>query len=180
MIEPALVPVRRKREPKSKVPNPKLCHALLDLSESKQLNTAICEWIVYSVDYNENCCGECVCGCKKCYYLYTLRNVHNNNYLAYIGSICVGYFVKTNKEIKEVKHVFDSDNNIFDPPGAKTFVSGMKYIDIYNACRWWLDGQVSKWRPGQSQDKNTKKRNKEFTKIITWYKVRKAYLKKRY
>ncbi len=65
---------------------------VLEKSESKNWKYAVNEWEICDCDEDETCSTQCICGKEGLRYLFTIRNIINNNKLYPIGSSCIKKF----------------------------------------------------------------------------------------
>lgn len=68
---------------------------VINLSESTTWESAVKEWVLDEWDEDNKSKSECVCGKRNIRYLFTIRNIHNNNELGWIGSECIKKFNRT-------------------------------------------------------------------------------------
>ncbi len=65
---------------------------IIELSVAKMWLDAIQEWDIADCEEDEDAGSECVCGKENLRYLYTVKNIRNNNTLYPIGSSCIKKF----------------------------------------------------------------------------------------
>lgn len=70
----------------------KLIEKVINLSNSKEWNSAVLEWFIYDYSEDEEACTSCVCGKEGLRYLFTIKNRINGNILYPIGSSCIKKF----------------------------------------------------------------------------------------
>ena len=146
--------------------------AVVRASVANKWDSAQHEWIPSGiVEEDLELKGECICGKFGLRFLFTIRNIYNNNTLFYIGSECIQYF--DNKELldadKAVRAACRKDKTIFDPMGSRTEVSGMTYLEILTEHRRWLEFVAPRWKPKPDSEE----RNKAFSQLFAWYEIRK-------
>ena len=68
-----------------------LINTVIEKSVNKSWNTAVLEWEIDDVIEDENHESSCICGKENIRYLFTIKNINNQNTLFPIGSL--NYFM---------------------------------------------------------------------------------------
>ena len=61
-------------------------------SISDSWEEAVGEWEIFDCEEDSSLSESCVCGKERLKFLFTIKNVHNDNYLYPIGSSCINKF----------------------------------------------------------------------------------------
>ena len=69
-----------------------LIKTVIDLSESNNWENAVSEWEIIDCEEDETRDNSCVCGKERLRYLFTLKNIYNDELLFPIGSSCIHKF----------------------------------------------------------------------------------------
>lgn len=69
-----------------------LKNAVIEASEADNWEDAVKEWEVVSCEEDDTLSESCICGQEQLRYLYTIRNLNNENELYPIGSSCINRF----------------------------------------------------------------------------------------
>lgn len=69
-----------------------LLETIIGKSSSKSWDNAVLEWDIDDVIEDEDNESSCICGKENIRYLFTIRNIHNQNILFPIGSSCIKKF----------------------------------------------------------------------------------------
>ena len=85
-----------------------LIKAVIDASEADVWELAVLEWEIYDCEEDESASSQCVCKHEGLRYLYTIRNIKNENRLFPIGSTCIKKFEREdlNEEISVMEQLF--------------------------------------------------------------------------
>lgn len=70
----------------------RLQERVINSSVSDKWFEAKSEWVVVGLEEDETVSSECVCGQENLRYLYTIKNIRNDNTLFPIGSHCINQF----------------------------------------------------------------------------------------
>jgi len=72
-----------------------LFETVIKESTDDSWSSAVLEWEIYDAEEDVDMNSKCICGKEGLRYLYTIRNVHNDNILHPIGSQCIKKFERS-------------------------------------------------------------------------------------
>lgn len=98
-----------------------LIKSVTDKSESKGWEGAVSEWEVFDCEEDDDVESSCICGKENIKYLFTIRNIINNNKLYPIGSSCIKKFNRT--DLNEVIAVKESMFKLLHEIQKNTYIS---------------------------------------------------------
>ena len=85
-----------------------LIKRVLEHSVSNEWSIAVSEWKMIDVEEDSWCESQCVCGKENIRYLFTIKNIYNNNKINPIGSRCIKRF-----NVKELSELVSLKESLF-------------------------------------------------------------------
>ncbi|MGX7140000.1 hypothetical protein ACWOBX_00775 [Facklamia languida] len=82
-----------------------LINKVINASEAEVWLSAVEEWEIIDceLDYEQD--SQCICGKERIKYLYTIKNIYNNNLLYPIGSNCIKKFERM--DLKDITNIYE-------------------------------------------------------------------------
>lgn len=84
--------------------------AVIEASENRFWEEAVCEWEIMDCYIDENRKSVCICGQEGLKYCFTIQNRYNGNILYPIGSSCINQFGRN--DLKQIVSVYEQMFNI--------------------------------------------------------------------
>lgn len=84
--------------------------AVIEASENRFWEEAVCEWEIMDCYIDENRKSVCICGQEGLKYCFTIQNRYNGNILYSIGSSCINQFGRS--DLKQIVSVYEQMFNI--------------------------------------------------------------------
>ncbi|MBK5458797.1 hypothetical protein [Peribacillus sp. TH27] len=98
-----------------------LIKTVIEKSVSKSWNTAVLEWEIDDVIEDEDNESSCICGKENIRYLFTIKNINNQNTLFPIGSSCIKKFDR--EDLNELTLVNEKLFKLFHGVKANEFIT---------------------------------------------------------
>lgn len=98
-----------------------LIKTVIEKSVSKSWNNAVLEWEIDDVIEDEDNESSCICGKENIRYLFTIKNINNQNTLFPIGSSCIKKFER--EDLNELTLVNEKLFKLFHAVKANAFIS---------------------------------------------------------
>lgn len=98
-----------------------LINTVIEKSVNKSWNTAVLEWEIDDVIEDENHESSCICGKENIRYLFTIKNINNQNTLFPIGSSCIKKFER--EDLNELTLVNEKLFKLFHAVKANAFIT---------------------------------------------------------
>ena len=98
-----------------------LIKTVIEKSVNKSWNTAVLEWEIDDVIEDEDNESSCICGKENIRYLFTIKNINNQNTLFPIGSSCIKKFDR--EDLNELTSVNEKLFKLFHAVKANEFIT---------------------------------------------------------
>lgn len=98
-----------------------LIKTVIEKSVSMSWDTAVLEWEIDDVIEDEDNESSCICGKENIRYLFTIKNINNQNKLFPIGSSCIKKFDR--EDLNELTLVNEKLFKLFHAVEANEFIS---------------------------------------------------------
>ena len=98
-----------------------LVKTVIERSLSKSWDAAVLEWEIDDVIEDENNDSSCICGKENIRYLFTIKNINNQNKLFPIGSSCIKKFDR--EDLNEITLINEKLFKLFHAVKANNFIT---------------------------------------------------------